>query len=137
MTVDQKLDLILEELGVVKAEVKADIAEVKADIVEVKADIAELKKDVSKLKVEMSEVKADVETLNVKVTNMDSKITSIHLDIENEIGPNIMRVAEGHLDLYRKLNDSIKASSDVEAKLVINELYIKRHERVISELERA
>ena len=39
-----------------------------------------------------------------------------------------MRVAEGHLDLSRKLDDYIKIVSDVQAKQEVQDIYIKMHD---------
>lgn len=36
-----------------------------------------------------------------KLDSMDTEIKSIKLTLENEVRTNIMRVAEGHLDLSR------------------------------------
>lgn len=38
-----------------------------------------------------------------KLDSMDTEIKSIKLTLENEVRTNIMRVAEGHLDLSRNL----------------------------------
>lgn len=46
-------------------------------------------------------------TTDEKLDLLINKVTNIQLDIDNEIKPNIMRVAEGHLDLSRKLNEAI------------------------------
>ena len=47
--------------------------------------------------------------------------------IENEIRVNIQRVAEGHLDLSRKLNECIKLSSDIKDRQEIQDIYINMH----------
>lgn len=78
---------------------------------------------------------AKIETMDQKITTMDERITSmderitsmdekinaldtdvkdIKLTLENEIRPNIMRVAEGHLDLSRKLDQAIKSNNEFE-----------------------
>lgn len=46
------------------------------------------------------------------------------LTVENEIRVNIQKVAEGHLDLSRKLNECIKLSSDIKAKQELQDIYI-------------
>ncbi len=61
------------------------------------------------------------------VTDIKNDITDIKLTIENEIRVNIQRVAEGHLDLSRKLNESIKLSSDIKDKQEIQDIYINMH----------
>lgn len=83
-----------------------------------------------------------VNTLDEKVTTLDEKVNNINLElkevkqkatkteliIENEIRVNIQRVAEGHLDLSRKLNECIKLSSDIKDKQEIQDIYINMHD---------
>ena len=45
---------------------------------------------------------------------LENDVTDIKLTLENEIRTNIMRVAEGHLDLYRKLDDAQKIDNEKE-----------------------
>ena len=54
-------------------------------------------------------------------------MTKIDLTVENEIRVNIQRVAEGHLDLSRKLNECIRISSDIKDKQEIQDIYINMH----------
>ena len=95
MTVDNKLDLILQEIKNVKddvSELKSDMVEVKADIVSLKSDVAELKSDmvevkadVAELKSDMVEVKADVSGLKENVAELYNKtdILRMRQDITN------------------------------------------------------
>lgn len=45
-------------------------------------------------------------------------IRRINLCLENEIRPSIMRIAEGHLDLSRKLDEAIKQDKEKEKMAV-------------------
>lgn len=59
----------------------------------------------------------DTEKLDLilsKFGKVENDIADIKLTLENEIRPNIMRVAEGHLDLYRKLDDASKIENEKE-----------------------
>ena len=49
-----------------------------------------------------------------RFSNMETDISSIKLILENEIRVNIQRVAEGHLDLSRNLQDAMRPSNEVE-----------------------
>ena len=92
----QMLQLIYDELRGVKEDVsgiKEEISEMKEDISGMKEEIAVIKKDVSKL---------------------ENKVTDIQLTLENETNRNIRIVAEGHIDLSRKLNDALKVADDDE-----------------------
>lgn len=70
-----------------------------------------------------------------KVTNLENDLQEVkqrvnnnEFFIENEIRPNIIRVAEGHLDLSRRLADYIKVANDVQAKQVVQDIYIRMHD---------
>ncbi len=56
---------------------------------------------------EMQEMKKDINDIKQKATKID-------LTIENELRTNIMRVAEGHLDLSRNLHEAMKPNNEVE-----------------------
>ena len=73
MTVDNKLDLILQEIK----NVKDDVSELKSDMVEVKADIVSLKSDVAELKSDMVEVKADVAELKSDMVEVKADISGL------------------------------------------------------------
>lgn len=138
MTDSQKLDLILlkldghdakfELIDAQLAELKSDVAELKSDMVEVKADIVELKRDVAELKSDVVEVQADIVELKTKVNN-------INFILENEVRVNIIRIAEGHLDLSRNLHEAMKPNNEVEmlaVKVSILETDVKELKRMIS-----
>ena len=76
-----------------------------------------------------------VETLDKKVIRIENDVRDIKLTIENEIRVNIQRVAEGHLDLSRNLNECIKLSNDVKARQVMQDIYINMHNSKIRTLE--
>lgn len=70
-----------------------------------------------------------------KVTNLENDLQEVkqrvnnnEFFIENEIRPNIIRVAEGHLDLSRRLADYIKVANDVQAKQVVQDIYIRMND---------
>lgn len=75
--------------------------------------------DSEKLDLILSEMK----DLKQRTENMETSITDIKLILENEIRVNIQRVAEGHLDLSRKLNKCIQISSDIKDKQEIQDIY--------------
>ena len=49
---------------------------------------------------------------------MDNKITDIQLTLENETNRNIKIIAEGHLDLSRKLDEALKVENEKEMLLI-------------------
>lgn len=71
------------------------------------ADMSGMKQDMAGLEQNMTGMKQDLEQLT-------RKVSGIELILENEIRVNIMRVAEGHLDLSRNLHEAMKPSQEVE-----------------------
>ncbi len=54
------------------------------------------------------------ESLEAQVLDNTEEIKKINLCLENEIRPSIMRIAEGHLDLNRKLDEALKIDQEKE-----------------------
>ena len=53
-----------------------------------------------------------------KLEEMDLKIRDIQLTLENETNRNITIIAEGHLDLSRKLDDALKVENEKEMLII-------------------
>lgn len=49
---------------------------------------------------------------------LNAKITDIQLTLENVTNKNIQIIAEGHLDLSRKLDDALKVENEKEMLLI-------------------
>lgn len=109
MTDSEKLSMILEKVD--SLDKKVGSLDEKVDSLDKKVN--SLDKKVDSLEVELGEVK--------------QRVIKTDVIIENEIRVNIQRVAEGHLDLSRKLNECIKLSSDIKDKQEIQDIYINMH----------
>ena len=83
MTENQKMDLILQKLGGIEG------------------GLASVREDVRSLQGDVQTLKGDVQTLKDRVTN-------IEITLENETNRNIQLIAEGHLNLDRKLDEALK-----------------------------
>ncbi len=83
MTENQKMDLILQKLG----GIEGGLASVGEDVRLLQGDVQSLKEDVQSLK---------------------ERVTNIEITLENETNRNIQLVAEGHLNLDRKLDEALK-----------------------------
>ena len=83
MMENQKMDLILQKLGGIEG------------------GLASVSEDVRSLQGDMQTLKGDVQTLKDRVTN-------IEITLENETNRNIQLIAEGHLNLDRKLDEALK-----------------------------
>ena len=89
MSENEKLDLILSKLG--KMDNRLDQMDSRLDRMDERFD-----------------------RMDERFDRLENDVTDIKLTLENEIRPNIMRVAEGHLDLYRKLDDAQKIDNEKE-----------------------
>ncbi|MEY8352571.1 hypothetical protein AALB39_04350 [Lachnospiraceae bacterium 54-53] len=69
-----------------------------------------------------------ITTIETNLDDISRKVTALEMTLENEVNHNIMVIAEGHLDLSRKLDESIRISSDIKAKQELQDIYINRHE---------
>ena len=75
-----------------------------------------------------------VSLLEHNMESLKSEVIKTNLLLENETNRNIKIIAEGHLDLSRKLDESIKFSTEIKARQETHEIYINRHERMLSAL---
>ena len=97
MTENQKMDLILQKLG----GIEGGLASVGEDVRALQGDVRTLKEDMQTLKEDVQVLKGDVQTLKERVTN-------IEITLVNETNRNIQLIAEGHLNLDRKLDEALK-----------------------------
>lgn len=84
----------------------------------------------------MDTIQGKMDTMQEEITDNTSAIkslqrdvTDIRLTLENETNKNIMRVAEGHLDLSRKLDEALKIDNEKEMmaiRLTIQENELRR-----------
>ena len=111
MTENQKMDLILQKLGGIEgglASVGEDVRSLQGDVQELKGDVRTLKGDVQELKGDVQTLKGDVQTLKEDVETLKDRVTNIEITLENETNRNIQLIAEGHLNLDRKLDEALK-----------------------------
>ena len=145
MTDSEKLDLVLEK--VTKLDEKVSSLDKKVSghdsrFISIENRLDGLDSKMDSLDGRMDGLDSRVGGLDSRMDGLDSRVGIIGADlqeikqrvikteiiIENEIQPNIMRVAEGHLDLSRKLDDYMKIVNDVQAKQEVQDIYIKMHD---------
>ena len=62
----------------------------------------------------LDDMQIQIHTNGDGISRLENEVSKINLRLENEIAPNIMRVAEGHMDLYRKLGEATKVTNEQE-----------------------
>ncbi|MDD6208441.1 MAG: DUF5320 domain-containing protein [Clostridiales bacterium] len=105
---------------------------VKDDVQGVKTDLQAVKDDVQGIKTDLQAVKDDVQAVKDDVRIVKNRVSGLELHIENVTDMNIKTVAEGHLDLSRKLDDALKVENEKEM-LIIKMRFLEDELRKIKE----
>jgi len=98
--------------------VNADMQSMKADMQSMKADMQSMKADMQSMNADMQSVNADMQSMNADMQIMNKKISGIELHLENTTDNNIKLIAEGHLDLSRKLDKALEIENEKELLLI-------------------
>ena len=77
-------------------------------------DMQMMKGDMQELKTDVQGLKSDVQVLKDKMQVVEENVRDLQLTLENETNRNIRIIAEGHLDLNRKLDEALKVESEKE-----------------------
>ena len=100
MTDSQKLDIILSKVNKIDR-IENEITSLRSEIKEVETSLR-------------SEIKEVETSLRSEIEGVKEDVRSIKLTLENEIRPNIQRIAEGHLDLSRNLHEVMNYKDEIE-----------------------
>lgn len=131
MTDSQKLDYLIEQFGEMRADIKElqkgmnnlemrmDRVEKRLDSLEMRMDAVEKRLDAVEKRLDAVEKRLDVvekrlDAVENRLDKQEEEIRYIRLFQENHLQAQIRRIAEGHLDLYRKLLDALKISGEDE-----------------------
>lgn len=131
MTDSQKLDYLIEQFGEMRADIKElqkgmnnlemrmDRVEKRLDRLEQRMDAVEKRLDAVEKRLDAVEKRLDVvekrlDAVENRLDKQEEEIRYIRLFQENHLQAQIRRIAEGHLDLYRKLLDALKISGEDE-----------------------
>ena len=124
MTDSQKLDYLIEQFGEMRADIKElqkgmNNLEMRMDRVEKRLDSLEMRMDAVEKRLDAVEQRLDVveqrlDAVENRLDKQEEEIRYIRLFQENHLQAQIRRIAEGHLDLYRKLLDALKISGEDE-----------------------
>ena len=104
-------------------DVKGEIRELKEQVQGVEGEVRELKERVQGVEGEVRELKERVQGVEGKARELEGHVQGIRLTLENETNKNINIIAEGHLNLSRKLDEALKVENEKEVLLIrINRL---------------
>ena len=138
MTDSQKLDIILSKIEKID-DIENEIKEVKAtqgdEIKEVKATLGdEIKEVKTTLGDEIKDLGNEITILGSEIQELKTEIEKINLTLENEIRPNIQRIAEGHLGLSRNLQEVIKYKDEIETLSVTSRILVTEVQKIKSKV---
>lgn len=123
MTDTQKLDLILKKM----TDLDDKVTGLDDKVAGLDDKVTDLGEKVIVLDEKTTDLAERVTGLETDMKEVKQKVTKIDLTIENEIRVNIQRVAEGHLDLSRKLNECIDISNRIKHEQEMQDIYINMH----------
>ena len=96
---------------------------IKEELQDVKGEVLGLKEQVQGVQGEVLELKERVQGVEDKARKLEGHVQGIRLTLENETNKNINIIAEGHLNLSRKLDEALKVENEKEVLLIrINRL---------------
>mgnify|MGYP000877075513 CR=1 FL=1 len=110
-----------KNVGDLKAEtgsLKKDIGDLKTETCSLKKDLGDLKTETCSLKNEMGDLKTKTDDLKNEMWDFKTEMTSMKFTLENETNRHIKLIAEGHLDISRKLDNTLKVESEKEMLLI-------------------
>lgn len=66
----------------------------------------------------LDKMDARLHKVDTRLDKVESKVTEVQMTLENETNKEIHIIAEGHLDLSRKLDDALKVENEKEMLLL-------------------
>ena len=94
--------------------IRKESEEIKQEIGEIKQEIGGMKQEIGGMKQEIGGMKQDIKELKENQKHFDRELKAINVTLENEVIKSIKIIAEGHLDLSRKLDEALKFEKERE-----------------------
>lgn len=106
--------------------VHSEINEIKLEMTGIKSEVTEMKSEITEIKSEMTEMNNQMEdgfnmvysTMQEEFNHVYTEFKDIQMTLENETNKNIQLIAEGHFNLNRKLDDTLKVENEKELMLI-------------------
>ena len=86
----------------------------------------------NKMDSRLDKMDSRLDKMDSRMDSLEGKVTEIQLTLENETNKEISIIAEGHLDLSRKLDDALRVENEKEMLL----LRVTRLENEVRRLKR-
>ncbi len=111
---------------------EAKISPLREDIRELRLDMSDVKQDISGMKQEMGSMRSEIGSMREEMGGVKQRLTRIETTLENETNRGIRIIAEGHLDLSRKLDDALKVDNEKEL-LLLRVTHLENEVHIIKE----
>ena len=92
---------------------QCDITGLQTGMEHMQGQITTIQENMLQIKNTIDKMQLSIDRLEIRVSDLESQVENIHIILENEIRVNIQRIAEGHLDLYRKFAEAAKPSEEL------------------------
>ncbi len=118
---EAKISPLREDIREVRqdmSDVKQDICVMKQEMGSMRQEIDAVKQDIVSLKQDMDSMRSEVSSLREEMDAVKQRLTLIETTLENETNRGIRIIAEGHLDLSRKLDDALRVDNEKELLLL-------------------
>ena len=124
--IEYRLKCVEEELGGVRKEldgVKGEVNGVKQELNDVRSEVGGVNQELNDVRSEVGGVNQELNDIKRSVAGVEKIVKDVQLTLENETNRNIQIIAEGHLDLSRKLDEAVKIDNEKGIlKLRVNRL---------------
>ena len=109
-----------------------DMQTMKGDMQTMKDDMQGMKDDMQGMKDDMQDMKDEMAIMKNQIQMLDCKVTKVELTMENDMNRNIQILAENHINIVDKLNESIR----VQDKSILYEVQVSGLNIKMNQLER-
>ena len=99
------------------------------------SDMQSMNQEIQSIRSDMQSMSQEIQSLNARVDRLEERVSNLEMTLENETNRNIRIIAEGHLDVMRKLDDALEVTNEKEILLLrVSHLEneIQRIKKVIS-----
>ena len=114
MTDSEKLDLLLNKV----TSMEGKMTSMEGKMTSMEGKMTSMESEMTSIKGEITAVKNEMTSMKSKISSLEYRVTDIQLTLDNETNKGIKIIAEGHLDLSRKLNDVLRVESEKEMALL-------------------
>ena len=130
MTDSEKLDLVIEEI----AKLNGSFVGVGNKLETMEGRFGTIENRLETMEGRFETMENKLETVEKQIGSLETEVRTIKVTLENETNRNIKVIAEGHLDLSRKLNEAVRIVSDIKAKQEIQDIFINVHDNKLKAL---